>query len=363
MKKMFSILVTLLLSISVFAQAPQKMSYQAVIRNTSNQLVVNKTVGMKISILQASVSGTLVYSETQTPTTNANGLISIEIGGGVGFETIPWNNAVFFIKTETDPEGSTNYTITGTSQLLSVPYALAANTSNYTIHNGYTKMWVFDNPGKYSFSINASEGNYMVEVWGAGGGGFGKIFSVPQVDGGFEYYPFFFSGGGGGYAKSIFHLKNGEVFQVLVGAGGSGNSINDTTVSDISSNNGGSSSFDNGSGISVKADGGEGGSVGVGADLMVPSIMAGGNGYGQLSLKGNSGYSWHYCYEANNSHCVNGGNSPNGGTGGQFGSNGNKPGGGGSAGYSIEFWESVNDIEFLVGAGSNGMVVIYSGGQ
>ena len=138
MKKMFSILVTLLLSISVFAQAPQKMSYQAVIRNTSNQLVVNKTVGMKISILQASVSGTLVYSETQTPTTNANGLISIEIGGGTGFDIINWATGPYFIKTETDPTGGTSYTITGTSQLLSVPYAIYSSNgfaSDYNENN------------------------------------------------------------------------------------------------------------------------------------------------------------------------------------------------------------------------------------
>jgi hypothetical protein len=117
---------------SSFAQAPQKMSYQAVIRNSANQLVTNKMVGMRISILQGSESGTAVYTETQTPTTNANGLATIEIGTGNtsnDFATIDWAIGPYFIKTESDPSGETNYTIVGESQLLSVPYALYANSS------------------------------------------------------------------------------------------------------------------------------------------------------------------------------------------------------------------------------------------
>jgi hypothetical protein len=129
MKKIFTFLAAILLTTSVFAQLPEKMSYQAVIRNNSEALVTNTTVGMQISILQDSASGKVVYTETQTPTTNANGLVSMEIGNEAGFSTIDWANDIYFIKTETDPTGGTNYTITGTSQLLSVPYALHAKTA------------------------------------------------------------------------------------------------------------------------------------------------------------------------------------------------------------------------------------------
>jgi hypothetical protein len=134
MKKFYSIVAGLLLITNVFAQAPQKMSYQAVIRNSSNVLVVSTQVGMKISILQGSATGTVAYSETQTISTNANGLVSLEIGTGTpvtgAFADINWANGPYFIKTETDPTGGTAYTIAGTNQLMSVPYALfSANAS------------------------------------------------------------------------------------------------------------------------------------------------------------------------------------------------------------------------------------------
>jgi len=139
MKKILTFLSVLIVTTSILlpkqtrAQSPEKMSYQAVIRNNSDQLVINQSVGMQISILQGSTSGTAMYVETLTPTTNANGLVSIEIGGGTAvsgnFSTIDWANGPYFIKTETDPAGGTNYTITGISQLLSVPYAFHSKTA------------------------------------------------------------------------------------------------------------------------------------------------------------------------------------------------------------------------------------------
>ena len=128
MKKIITILAAVLLTASVFAQAPQKMSYQAVIRDASNALVTSTPVGMQISILQGSPTGTAVYVETQTPSTNTNGLVSLEIGTGTivtgTFASINWATGPYFIKTETDPLGGTAYTIAGTNELMSVPYAL-----------------------------------------------------------------------------------------------------------------------------------------------------------------------------------------------------------------------------------------------
>lgn len=110
------------------AQVPQKFSFQAVVRSSSNQLITNQQVGVKVSILQGSASGNSVFSERHTPTTNANGLATFEIGNGTNisgsFATINWAGGSYFVKVETDPAGGTNYSITGTSQLLSVPYSL-----------------------------------------------------------------------------------------------------------------------------------------------------------------------------------------------------------------------------------------------
>ncbi|MFH0893700.1 MAG: hypothetical protein V2A54_04630, partial [Bacteroidota bacterium] len=82
MKKLLLFLVGIIVAGSLSAQTPQKMTYQAVVRDASNQLVTNSPVGMQISILQGSPTGTLVYQETLTPSTNANGLVTVEIGGG-----------------------------------------------------------------------------------------------------------------------------------------------------------------------------------------------------------------------------------------------------------------------------------------
>ena len=133
MKKLHTILAVILITATTFAQAPEKMSYQAVVRDSGDALVTNQAVGMQISILQTTATGIAVYVETQTPTTNANGLVSIEIGMGSvvsgDFSALDWSAGPYFIKTETDATGGSGYTITGTSELLSVPYALHAKTA------------------------------------------------------------------------------------------------------------------------------------------------------------------------------------------------------------------------------------------
>ncbi|MDC3261012.1 DUF1566 domain-containing protein [Winogradskyella sp.] len=133
MKKLYTFIAVLLMTASTFAQTPEKMSYQAVVRDSGDNLVSSQPVGMQISILQTTATGTAVYVETQTPTTNVNGLVTLEIGTGTvvsgDFTTIDWSTDSYFIKTETDPTGGSSYSITGTSQLLSVPYALHAKTA------------------------------------------------------------------------------------------------------------------------------------------------------------------------------------------------------------------------------------------
>jgi len=131
MKKIYLILTILILcAVSLFAQSPEKFTYQAVVRNASNALVANAQVGMRVSVLKDGATGNPVYVETHSVSTNANGLITVEIGGGIPqsgtLATVNWAEGPFFLKSEIDPNGGSDYTVTTTQQLLSVPYALYA---------------------------------------------------------------------------------------------------------------------------------------------------------------------------------------------------------------------------------------------
>jgi hypothetical protein len=133
MKRIFNLIIVLSFTMIGYAQAPEKMSYQSVVRNTSGNLLANTAIGLRISVLQGSSTGTPVYVETQNTTTNVNGLMTIEIGSGTvssgNFSTISWGSSSYYLKVEIDPAGGTTYSISGASQLLSVPYALYAKSS------------------------------------------------------------------------------------------------------------------------------------------------------------------------------------------------------------------------------------------
>jgi hypothetical protein len=127
------------------------MSYQFVVRNAGGELVTNQGIGVKISILQGSTTGTVIYQElfNPNPQSNANGLVSIEIGTGIpissgAFSDIDWSVGPYFLKTETDPTGATNYTVVGTSELLSVPYALYSEISGDVADNSITSSKILD---------------------------------------------------------------------------------------------------------------------------------------------------------------------------------------------------------------------------
>ncbi len=150
MKKIFTLLFLVLITFTLSAQAPQKMSYQFIVRNASGSLVTNGPVGVRVAILQGSPTGTVVYQElfNPNPITNLNGLVSIEIGTGLPitgtFSSINWAGGPYFLKTETDPSGGTSYTVVGTSQLLSVPYALYSVTAENIPNNSVTSAKIVD---------------------------------------------------------------------------------------------------------------------------------------------------------------------------------------------------------------------------
>ena len=143
MKNIFTFLFALI-TLTCFAQVPQGVSYQAVAFNSGGNPVANGTVGVKVSILDNSATGTVVYSETHTKSTNAQGLFNLNIGQGTAtsgtFSGINWGTNSKFLKVEVDPTGGTSYTNVGVNQLMSVPYALFAEESGNSILNGNSSI-------------------------------------------------------------------------------------------------------------------------------------------------------------------------------------------------------------------------------
>ncbi|MBN2349951.1 MAG: hypothetical protein JXJ22_14010 [Bacteroidales bacterium] len=134
MKKLTFLAILLLTgSIALIAQAPQQFKYQAVVRDNTGTVISDQSVGIRISIIQGTVSGQAEYIETFTCTTSVFGLINLNIGTGDvysgNFSSINWSNGPFFIKIEIDPDNGTNFQELGISQLLSVPYALHSKTA------------------------------------------------------------------------------------------------------------------------------------------------------------------------------------------------------------------------------------------
>ena len=133
MKKIFSFVILNCFVIVAFAQAPQGFNYQAVARNSSGIALVSQPIGLQISLLQGTASGTIVYTETHAVTSNNLGLVNLVVGNGTvvtgTFTTINWAAGPYFIEVSMDITGGTTYLLMGTQQLMSVPYALYAENS------------------------------------------------------------------------------------------------------------------------------------------------------------------------------------------------------------------------------------------
>ncbi len=133
MKRIVLTLIAVVSVLSIMAQAPGSFSYQAVVRNASGNPVVSQNVSYRFSILEGTINGSAVYSEKHSVNTNQFGMVTLAIGSGTdktgSFSAINWGLNLYFLKVEIDPAGGTAYLNMGTTQLLSVPYALHAKTA------------------------------------------------------------------------------------------------------------------------------------------------------------------------------------------------------------------------------------------
>lgn len=168
--------------LAIQAQPPEKMSYQAVVRNDKGALVTNRTIGLKASIQKYTFAipkpfYTTIYAETHTTATNENGLISIAIGtgnvvsGSVNFADINWSDENYYLRTDIDLSGGSEYSITSTSQLLSVPYAFTAKTANELTplkigdsYQGGVIFWL-DDTGRHGLIASTADQSREVK-WG-----------------------------------------------------------------------------------------------------------------------------------------------------------------------------------------------------
>ncbi|MEO5645107.1 MAG: hypothetical protein ABIQ40_11470 [Bacteroidia bacterium] len=132
MKKIFTLLLLSFSSI-VFAQAPQAVDYQGIARNALGNPLVNQALGIEFSIHQTSSTGLVIYEEQHFVSTNQFGLYTVKLGMGTPvtgtFSAINWSTGLYFMEVGMDITGGTNFAAAGTSQLLSVPYALYAETA------------------------------------------------------------------------------------------------------------------------------------------------------------------------------------------------------------------------------------------
>ena len=158
MKKIITTLFAIAAFVTMYAQVPKGFNYQAVVRNAAGQLMVNRSVGVRISIIQSSETGTTVYQQESPVSTNANGLFTLIVGDNSNdFANIDWANGPYYIKSEVDLNGGRNYTLSTTQKILAVPYAHYANVARTA--DGLTGGIFLTLNGD---TLSISGGNYVI---------------------------------------------------------------------------------------------------------------------------------------------------------------------------------------------------------
>ena len=136
MQRIILIIGLLFIALGLNAQPPQLIPYQAIARDNSGNPVLNQNIGLRFSIHDQTISGTVVWQESQTVVSNNLGIIVTALGGTTQLTSVDWGSGGKFLQVEMDITGGSNYLDMGTQQMMSVPYALYAETSGSVINNG-----------------------------------------------------------------------------------------------------------------------------------------------------------------------------------------------------------------------------------
>jgi len=196
MKKLY-IALSLFLASFAYSQVPQAFTYQTIAFNSAGAPIANGNVNLRISILDNSATGTVLYTETHTKTTNSKGLVNLNIGQGTAttgnFGGINWGTNSKFVKVEMDPAGGNNYTNVGVNQLMSVPYALVADKVNMNSGNSSLNDDIIENKFSNFAVYNYSEGktyvfNSKTSTWSGQAGGGSTANYIIGSNGNFAIY-------------------------------------------------------------------------------------------------------------------------------------------------------------------------------
>jgi hypothetical protein len=196
MKKVFSTLLVVLSSLSLYSQAPEGFNYHSIVRNNSGDPIVSQAVSFRFSILKGSPLGEIVYEERHDVLTDQIGAVSLVIGEGTNksgnFETIDWGAGSYFLKIELDPAGGSLFIEMGTAQLMSVPYSLYSKTAANVFSGNYNDLT--NKPITDGSETNINAGDNMI-ITGTGtmadpykitngfSGNFDDLTNTPITDG------------------------------------------------------------------------------------------------------------------------------------------------------------------------------------
>lgn len=288
-KHFITILLCSVLGLFAIAQVPQGIPYQAIARNSSGTTLASTSISVRFTIRDSIATGAIKYRETFSVTTTAQGMFNVNVGQGTvvsgSFAGINWGTNAKFLQVELDPLGGSSYIDMGTTQMMSVPYALfSGSISNNAI--GQPHIQVFTSSGTFTTSEKISSSTtFKITVVGGGGSG-GAYFHSGSP--GYSTGP---AGGGGAGGTAIYYsqgLNPLSSYSVTVGAGGA---LFYATSLSSTGNSGGNSAINLGS-TTITAFGGIGGTGGISGS---PNCPCGGNGgnaiNGTINLSGGKGNS------------------------------------------------------------------------